>query len=305
MTTDETLTIDDLLEAFATAGRVLPRAALEQAASRWPEVGPVLVALLEAAANGTDRSERTNRILFFATFLMAQGGKTRAFRPLCAIAADGERMRWMIGDAVTEGFACILGRVYDGDPAPLRMLIEAADADEYARDAGLRALAWLTATGRIDRPATADYLRDLFTALRPQATCFVWVGWQHAIALLALDDLVPLVEDAFDQGFIDMGMQGSWHFHKRLSTARQAAEPTAAFEWHLREVGRFDSAVAHLSGWAAFQSDEERRRRSMVDPRMLQKARTVENPFRHVGRNDPCPCGSGKKFKKCCLGKTG
>jgi len=25
------------------------------------------------------------------------------------------------------------------------------------------------------------------------------------------------------------------------------------------------------------------------------------NPFRHVGRNDLCPCGSGKKFKKCCL----
>ena len=28
-------------------------------------------------------------------------------------------------------------------------------------------------------------------------------------------------------------------------------------------------------------------------------------PFKHnqpkVGRNDPCPCGSGKKFKKCCL----
>ena len=23
-----------------------------------------------------------------------------------------------------------------------------------------------------------------------------------------------------------------------------------------------------------------------------------------VGRNDPCPCGSGKKYKKCCLGKT-
>ena len=23
-----------------------------------------------------------------------------------------------------------------------------------------------------------------------------------------------------------------------------------------------------------------------------------------VGRNDPCPCGSGKKFKNCCEGKT-
>ena len=30
-------------------------------------------------------------------------------------------------------------------------------------------------------------------------------------------------------------------------------------------------------------------------------ADTVANLFRHVGRNDPCPCGSGKKYKKCCL----
>ncbi|SMY36028.1 SEC-C metal-binding domain-containing protein [Photobacterium andalusiense] len=27
------------------------------------------------------------------------------------------------------------------------------------------------------------------------------------------------------------------------------------------------------------------------------------NPFKGIGRNDPCPCESGKKFKKCC-GKT-
>jgi uncharacterized protein YecA (UPF0149 family) len=24
---------------------------------------------------------------------------------------------------------------------------------------------------------------------------------------------------------------------------------------------------------------------------------------RQTGRNDPCPCGSGKKYKRCCLGK--
>lgn len=26
-------------------------------------------------------------------------------------------------------------------------------------------------------------------------------------------------------------------------------------------------------------------------------------PSNKVGRNDPCPCESGKKFKKCCLNK--
>lgn len=29
------------------------------------------------------------------------------------------------------------------------------------------------------------------------------------------------------------------------------------------------------------------------------------DPNRYVRRNDPCPCGSGKKHKKCCLGKDG
>lgn len=24
----------------------------------------------------------------------------------------------------------------------------------------------------------------------------------------------------------------------------------------------------------------------------------------NIGRNDPCPCGSGKKYKNCCLGAT-
>lgn len=32
-----------------------------------------------------------------------------------------------------------------------------------------------------------------------------------------------------------------------------------------------------------------------------RRLRTLGRDVRNVGRNDPCPCGSGKKFKKCCL----
>jgi len=41
----------------------------------------------------------------------------------------------------------------------------------------------------------------------------------------------------------------------------------------------------------------------------LSALRTPPRPITHpqaqpkVGRNDPCPCGSGKKYKKCCMGK--
>ena len=37
---------------------------------------------------------------------------------------------------------------------------------------------------------------------------------------------------------------------------------------------------------------------------LAQEDAARQQPFANVGRNDPCPCGSGKKYKKCC-GKRG
>jgi HEAT repeat protein len=35
----------------------------------------------------------------------------------------------------------------------------------------------------------------------------------------------------------------------------------------------------------------------------LQGGAAAKVTVKKVGRNEPCPCGSGKKYKKCCLGK--
>ncbi len=35
-------------------------------------------------------------------------------------------------------------------------------------------------------------------------------------------------------------------------------------------------------------------------PQEIKKQQTVRNTQKKVGRNDPCPCGSGKKYKNCC-----
>ena len=53
-------------------------------------------------------------------------------------------------------------------------------------------------------------------------------------------------------------------------------------------------------GWEAMsklQGKFDNLKEMAVDPTPIQMAR---KPPR-VGRNEPCPCGSGKKFKKCCL----
>lgn len=38
-----------------------------------------------------------------------------------------------------------------------------------------------------------------------------------------------------------------------------------------------------------------------VDP---EKLTPLQRSRMRVGRNDTCPCGSGRKFKRCCLRKA-
>lgn len=56
----------------------------------------------------------------------------------------------------------------------------------------------------------------------------------------------------------------------------------------------YEKLKARHNKLAAIYAHARKRARPAVSESTAQKS---------VGRNDPCPCGSGKKFKKCCLGK--
>ncbi len=42
-----------------------------------------------------------------------------------------------------------------------------------------------------------------------------------------------------------------------------------------------------------------------INPRMSLRKSVVTGPrsVMQIGRNDPCPCGSGEKYKNCCIKK--
>ena len=93
-------------------------------------------------------------------------------------------------------------------------------------------------------------------------------------------------------------------FEEVHALAREEANPLATFE---REgLAPFDDAITALAAveaaiqMAAEESPEDYDD-GLPDEDEEGPAGTVVNPTRDVGRNDPCPCGSGKKYKKCCL----
>ena len=61
-------------------------------------------------------------------------------------------------------------------------------------------------------------------------------------------------------------------------------------------------SVSEMSGSAPAPASSDGGAAMQDDPEASQATQTIE-PIRNrgvkVGRNDPCPCGSGKKYKKC------
>ena len=68
-------------------------------------------------------------------------------------------------------------------------------------------------------------------------------------------------------------------------------------ETEMASVYRISDAVhEQLSGYDHL-AQEMAAQQEAANPRRIEQ---IVRQTPRVGRNDPCPCGSGKKFKKCC-----
>ena len=56
-------------------------------------------------------------------------------------------------------------------------------------------------------------------------------------------------------------------------------------------------------GWTAIIGIEPDKPEDISEVTRLLNPPKPKQAGPKVGRNDPCPCGSGKKFKKCCMAK--
>ena len=109
----------------------------------------------------------------------------------------------------------------------------------------------------------------------------------------------------------------SWHRSTRPGSLDLSDE--AGFDWHGIEVleteagGAEDKAgvvefIANFSGHGQDHRLHERAKFVCEEGQWLYVDGKV-NPGRvpvtseKIGRNEPCPCGSGKKYKKCCQAK--
>jgi len=284
-----------------TQAEGLPREALKAASAQRAEMVPVFLKEIEDHLVLKPAARLKPTPLFFIFHLLGEWREKAAYRPLARfLRCPREEVDTILGDAITTTSHRVIASVFDGDPQPLYDIILDPNAEQFIRSRMCEALAMVTLRGDLDRTLAGRFLRDAFIEMQPQAQCYVWVGWQSAIAMLGMSDLKSLVKKAFDRGFIDSHVLGFDDFEQDL---KQCIEHPGEPLWpNDDEYTLFGDTVDELSNWYCFTeqySEDQERWRQQADTNPIL-SQPYENPFKGVGRNDPCPCGSGKKFKKCC-----
>lgn len=292
--------VQEILEKL-TNDEGLPVEAIRAAEANRSAVLPAFLQAVEDYVAGDESARARPWAIFFIFHLLGSWREKSAYRSLAKLLRlPGDDLDDVLGGAITETTHRVMAALFDGDPQPLYDVVLNEDADEFARSRMLEVLAMVTLRGELPREELAQFLQVCFTRFQAEPGCFVWNGWQTAVAFLRLEEMKPLVKQAFDEQWIDPSLMEYRHFLKDFQIA--AEQPDAPFE-RPEEYAPFGDTVEELSTWYCFSESylRAKKRSEKTEVRRTLYQGQAVNPFKNVGRNDPCPCGSGKKFKKCCL----
>jgi uncharacterized protein len=293
--------IENHLQALATERR-LPRHAIVTCLIKIGLAAPALRAVLVRAADGEALSDDESTLLFRGLYILAGARDTEACRPLLRLLRRPEAdLDHLFGDGVTEGFSRIITGVFDGDVDALFDLIVDRSVGQFVREELFDAAAFLTWKGVIARDRMRALLEKFDEERLADDDDEAWVGWLKSIALLGFRDMAPLVYRSLEEGRAPAWVIARKNFDDMLAEAE--AQPDDAERFGEFRIGYIDDVIDALE-WSD-HPEFDKPSKGLFDGADIGKvwrlSEPVRNPLRHVGRNDPCPCGSGKKAKKCCL----
>ena len=308
------LEIPDLLRQMERNDGHFARAAVTEALARREEIVPELLGILEAVADDPQRyaKDPDYMALTYAMFLLARFRETRAYPLLVRIfSAPGETPFDLVGDTVTENLCNILASVSGGDVRGMTALIENEQANEYVRSAAMKGLLTLVVAGQRTRDEVMEYFASLFGKLE-RTPNHAWSALASCCTRLGPGEVLEQIQRAYEDELIEPFMI-QWSDVEEAAglSSEEVIERLRRQRFHL-----ITDVVKEMEWWACFKKQPRPKgsRAPSSPPLSSWPAPPVsasdspgpQIPIRRaqpkVGRNDPCPCGSGKKYKRCCGG---
>jgi hypothetical protein len=299
-TAEQAWDADRLVVALASQGDPLRREALVASEALRAELTPQLISELETWVEDPKAAlEEDGSLGTHGMFLLAKWREESAwpvFRKLFSL--PGGLAYDLLGDLITEDGSILLAMAGGHRRDELRAMVEDVKLDEYCRNACIDALTCLVAWGELPRAEQVAWLRELLAGkLRdvPENE-HAFGGVVSAACDLEAWELRPEIEAAYERGVVDDGFidlkcfldcQAGKHRRQWLAFCdrhQPITDVAAATKWLDNPPPKDDPPLPPLDD-------------------VLNVIAESDQPYiapPKVGRNEPCPCGSGKKYKKCC-----
>ena len=299
---EEDVDIQAILKALELNDGTFPRNALKDAVRYQEQIIPELLRIIEQTKENAEEllTQKDYMAHLYALFLLAQFREKRAY-PLIIdfFLLPREITRTLTGDTATENLGQILASVSCGDISLLTRLVENENADEYIRNAALEGLLTLVICGEKSRDEIMIYFKDLFQGKLERKFSHVWNGLVACCVRMYPEEVMDEIKRAYEEDLVDPFFVSFEDVEKALSSGQEKTLND------LVERDRFKlitDTISEMEWWSCFnQERKHRRRRSKKIQKTVSGNIPVVNKEEKPGRNDPCWCGSGKKYKKCHL----
>jgi hypothetical protein len=233
----------------------------------------------------------------FGLFFLAEWKDTTAFKKIGDILHIlGEDDSSWLGDIATENLPHVLYQLFDDNNALLKQFLYDTEINTFTRIS----YAQIAIQKYLDHSIPLDSLLTMmrqFETIPEEDLDYEFISFICDMMTKAhICEYMPDVKKWIEKGMVDRRLVGEYADHLDL-----------LYDYRDDVIIRTDYSLKKEAGyWFKFEHPEtpvvSDAYKDIDEDFLVQKMLKEEaSPYKHTGRNDPCPCGSGKKFKKCCL----
>jgi hypothetical protein len=297
--------MEEIINKLRYFNKNFPREALIDAVNMKEEITETLLEELDKIIVSPEiATENQDYMLhIYSIYLLAQFRDKRAFKRIVdLISFAPDDVESLLGDVITERLSSILYSTFDGNLNLLQAIIENPLLNIYARGAALDVYGKLYSDEVVNKEECIDYLRELIYGNYYDINSDIATDIQGVVIEKHIFEMIDDVQFLYDQNRIYTTMFGKYD---------DFIDFIYSYEYERERVRYIDDIIKEMYWWSCFEQTRDEKRKTRTKMEKLEETIDIEEKLikhaiekpKKLGRNDPCPCGSGKKYKKCCLGK--
>ncbi len=251
--------------------------------------------------------EEEQTFLIHALFLLTELNATESLdKVLQLLRQDEKLLRFWFGDFLYEELWRTMYQLSDKQLEKFKQFVLEPNIYSGARYEVCNAVVQVAYHEPERKPEVVGWIKNVLTYLLNNKDDDDLID-SDFIALVICDiihlktkELLPLVKALFDNGLVSIGICGDFNDVEDDTLNRPEMD---YYKYDLYNI--YDRYKHILTTWAGYTKDKDDLVESSLTKDDLVECQQEESfsTEAKIGRNNQCPCGSGKKYKKCCGSK--